>query len=197
MNDVSSSAQQTRVCGSCSLCCKLIGFAEINKPMGRWCPHRVKDHGCGIYDTRPNECRAFNCEWLTNPNFGQEWEPTRSKMIICHVRDGDTSKLVFHVDPGSPLAWRREPYYSQLKQLSVNGLQHNGVILINIGKRVFVILPSEEVDLGICDIDEKIMIEKRFNGLDWEFEVYTARPGSNGAEKQIGRPVMDEVQEKS
>jgi hypothetical protein len=55
--------------------------------------------------------------WLTDANFGDEWQPTRSKIVICHVRYGNTSNLVFHVDPGWPLSWRNEPYYSQLKRL--------------------------------------------------------------------------------
>jgi hypothetical protein len=161
-----------RNCGSCALCCKLIGFAEINKPRGQWCPHCLKSRGCGIYESRPNECRDFDCLWLTNANFGEEWEPTRSKMVICHMREGDMSKLVFHVDPGSPLAWKSEPYYSQLKRLAGNGLEHNGIITVNVGKRVFVILPNTDVDFGICDVDDKIALQKKWNGMEWEVGLY-------------------------
>lgn len=92
-------------------------------------------------------------------------------MVIRHVRDGGTSKLVFHVDPGSPLSWRNEPYYSQLKRLARNGLEHGGILTINVGKRVFVILSNKDVDLGVCDIDDKIFIQKSWNGLDWEVNV--------------------------
>jgi hypothetical protein len=88
------------------------------------------------------------------------------------MRDGDSSKMVFHVDSGSPLSWRNEPYYSQLKRLARNGLEHNGIITINIGKHVLVILPKEDIDFGICDIDDKISIHKSWNGLDWDVEVY-------------------------
>jgi hypothetical protein len=141
--------------------------------MGQWCQHCVKGSGCGIYESRPNECRTFNCQWLINANFSDDWQPIHSKIVICHVTEGDTSKLVFHVETGSPLSWRKEPYYSQLKKLARNGLEHNGIVLINIGKRVFVILPNEDVDLGICDVDERISIERRFNGTDVDFKVYT------------------------
>ena len=162
-------AVRARRCGTCALCCKLIGFAEIAKPMGQWCPHCLKTSGCAIYDNRPGECRAFNCLWLSNENFGEEWQPTRSKMVICHVRDGDISKLVFHVDPGSPLAWRNAPYYGQLKRLARNGLEHNGIITVNVAKRVFVIMPDRDIDFGICEVDDKISFQKRWNGLEWEF----------------------------
>jgi hypothetical protein len=186
--DVKSSTAQGRSCGSCALCCKLIGFAEINKPMGQWCPHCLKSNGCSIYNSRPKECRSFNCEWLTNANFGDEWQPMRSKMVICHMRDGETSKLVFHVDPGSPLSWRNEPYYSQLKRLARNGLEHNGIITINIGKRVFVVLPNKDVDLGICNLDDKVSIQKSWNGLDWEVDVYKKPQGALTKETIQNRP---------
>jgi len=80
--------------------------------------------------------------------------------------------LVFHVDPGSPLSWRSEPYYSQLKRLARNGLEHNGILTINVGKRVFVVLSNKDIDLGICDIDDKLFIQKRWNGLDWDVDVF-------------------------
>jgi len=154
--DIKSAPRPNRVCGSCSLCCKLIGFAEFNKPMGQWCPHCLKGKGCNIYESRPNQCRSFNCEWLTNANIGDEWQPLRSKMIICHVRDGGMGKLAFHVDPGSPLSWRNEPHYSQLKRWARIGIEHNETLTIIIGKRVFLILADEDIDLGICDSDDEI-----------------------------------------
>jgi|SRR5208282_6515873 len=172
MIDRKSPNTQRRSCGSCALCCKLLGFVEINKPMGQWCPHCLKSKGCGIYSSRPNECRAFNCTWLTDANFGDEWQPMRSKIVICHVRFGDASNFVFHVDPGWPLSWRTEPYYSQLKRLARNGLEHDGIITVNVGKRVFLVLPNKDVDFGICNVDDKISIKKIWNGLDWDVDVY-------------------------
>jgi hypothetical protein len=163
---------QNRVCGACSLCCKLVAFFEINKPMGQWCPHCTKSNGCSIYDTRPNECRSFNCGWLINPEFGDEWQPIRSKIVIRHVRDGDMSILVFHVDAGSPLTWREEPYYSQLKRLARSGLEHNGWVNIFVGKRLIVILPNKDVDCGMWEPSDKISYQMNWNGFDWEVEVH-------------------------
>jgi len=169
MIDLKSPNTQRRSCGSCALCCKLLGLVE-NK-LGQWCPHCLKSGGCSIYDSRPNICRAFNCVWLTDANFGDEWQPTRSKIVICHTLSGDTSHLVFHVDPGWPHSWRNEPYYSQLKRLARNGLEHNGIVTVNVAKRVFVILPNKDVDFGVRSVDDKISIKKTWNGLDWEVDV--------------------------
>lgn len=178
MADVKSSAKQSRSCGECTLCCKLIAIAELGKTRGQWCQHCVKGKGCGIYESRPDECRAFNCGWLTTPSVGDEWKPIRSKMIFFHVLDGDTSKLIFQVDPGSPLAWRNEPYYSQLKRMAVNGLAHNGLILVVVGKHVIAVLPEREIDLGICEPDDKVSYRKNWNGGRWEIDVYKEPHGA-------------------
>lgn len=162
---------QPRACGSCSLCCKLVGIAELNKPMGQWCPHCIKSGGCGIYESRPNECRTFNCEWLTNAQISDDWRPIRSKMVLYHVHDGGMEKLVVHVDPGSPLAWKNEPYYSQLKRWARDLLELNGIVNIYLGKKVIAILPDKDVDLGTFSLGDKINLRKRRTELGWEYEV--------------------------
>ena len=53
-----------RECGTCTLCCKLIAVTALEKPPGTWCPHCVRGKGCGIYETRPAECRTFYCHWM-------------------------------------------------------------------------------------------------------------------------------------
>src|SRR4051812_20869929 len=53
-----------RSCGSCTLCCKAVGVAEIAKPGGVWCPHCVSGRRCTIYPTRYASCRTFYCEWM-------------------------------------------------------------------------------------------------------------------------------------
>jgi hypothetical protein len=75
-----------RVCGECSLCCKIIAVDVLQKPAGVWCGHCLKTSGCSIYGRRPDECRQFNCGWLVNPEFGDEWYPRRSKMVLTFDR---------------------------------------------------------------------------------------------------------------
>ena len=55
-----------KTCGSCTLCCKVVGIAELKKPADVWCGHCNKAKGCRIYDTRPQVCRKYsteNCEY--------------------------------------------------------------------------------------------------------------------------------------
>jgi hypothetical protein len=178
MTDVQSSAPRGRSCGTCALCCKLVGIAELNKPMGQWCPHCLKRGGCGIYPSRPEECRTFNCGWLTNAEIGEEWLPTRSKMVLHHVTDAGVNKLVVHVDPGSPLAWKNEPYYSQLKRWARNFEAQNGLVNLYIGKRVIVLLPQKEVDLGTFNIGDTFRYEKWRVGSGWEYDFNKVSQGA-------------------
>ncbi len=94
----------------------------------------------------------------------------RSKMVLHLVIDGNISKLVVHVDPGSPLSWKKEPYYSQLKRWARNIEEQNGLITLYIGKQVIVVLPNKDVDLGKFNMGERLNYRKRRVGSLWEYE---------------------------
>jgi len=52
-------------CGECTACCSVFSIKELNKPDHTPCVHLSKDEpGCGIYTTRPKECREFSCMWI-------------------------------------------------------------------------------------------------------------------------------------
>jgi len=105
-----------RTCGICSLCCKLTYIPELNKSIDSWCRHaRPGLGGCSIYSERPASCQSFICGWLSGAReFGDEWFPARCKMIVTRREPrynlAERGALVT-VDPSSPNAWRREPYY--------------------------------------------------------------------------------------
>lgn len=128
--------QATRTCGTCSLCCKLPSVAELNKPIDTWCVHaRPSRGGCAIYAQRPQRCQNFKCHWLAG-HVGEEWFPARSKMVL-HVLRANTERghrmvgTMVQVDPAFPNAWRREPYYGQLRAWARKGM----VVEIRIGLR--------------------------------------------------------------
>jgi len=51
-----------RTCGPCSECCYVLGVHELGKRDFAHCTHEKR--GCGIYGTRPESCRSFQCVWL-------------------------------------------------------------------------------------------------------------------------------------
>jgi hypothetical protein len=135
-----------RSCGTCSLCCKVYSIRELNKSAGRWCVHAVRGSGCSIHDNRPQQCRQFFCSWLFDPNLGSKWKPEVSRFVLS--TDPVHRALMVMVDPGMPLAWKREPYYSVLKQFSEVFFRINNRVLVSVRGHITVILPDREVPIG-------------------------------------------------
>ncbi len=144
-------------CGDCSLCCKLLAVAELDKPQNVWCRHLVMGKGCCIYETRPDSCRGFYCRWMEDARLGPEWKPNKSKMVLAHIAE---HQLSVYVDPGAPGAWRNEPYLSHLVGMAKTGLKNNAILKIIDQGRVFVLLPNRVVDLGAVGPDDKIVLKK-------------------------------------
>ena len=71
--------------------------------------------GCTIYETRPTECRDVYCACLTSLALGPEWRPNKCKMFVRY----EGNLVAIHVDPSDPAAWRREPFFQQIKTLLV------------------------------------------------------------------------------
>lgn len=72
----------TRECGACQVCCELPAVGALDKPMYTPCAHQCAA-GCGIYETRPSECRAFECAWLRGDVGASEAErPDRLGLMI-------------------------------------------------------------------------------------------------------------------
>lgn len=138
----------SRSCGACSLCCKLLPIAALEKPHDRWCLHcRPGRGGCAIYAARPETCRDFDCLWLADPQVGEHWYPLNSKMVVQRTGGHDARYDIFvdvHVDRGASEAWRAEPYYSELRRMAGAG---RTLVRIFYGSRIWMMLPGGEVEL--------------------------------------------------
>ena len=149
-----------RRCGSCTLCCKLLAVQEIQKPAWTLCTKCDEGQGCRIYDARPAQCRLFNCHFLTNSGLREQWRPSKSRIVVVVAADG--MRIGAHVDPDRPGAWRREPFYSTLKEWARKAAQTPGLlgqVLVSIGKHTIVILPDRNVDVGSVEDDEVVITE--------------------------------------
>ncbi len=148
-----------RTCGDCTLCCKVMAIEELAKPAGRWCGHCNPGHGCRVYDSRPAECRAFNCLWLIDERFGAHWKPNKSKLVVTTSQDG----LEIRADPGFAGAWRVEPFHSEIRNLAASGETHDVSVLVISGERMILVAPNGEFDLGVVGTDERIVREYEGN----------------------------------
>ncbi|WP_248311164.1 hypothetical protein [Bosea sp. UNC402CLCol] len=90
--------------------------------------------------------------------LGPEWKPERSKLVMAI--DPNTNFLMVQVDPGSPRAWRLEPYYSQLKKWSVAGDQTGRRVVVFLNNKATVVLPDGEHEVGIIGPGEKLQIQR-------------------------------------
>ena len=164
--------QGPRQCGDCSLCCKLLGIPELEKPKDSWCPNFAAGAGCRIYAGRPPSCRNFVCRWLSDESMGPEWKPNICKMVV----DSKPGLFVVHVDPAASRPWRDEPYYSVLKRLAAQGLARRIIVMAIERRRTIVILPDREVDLGMIGPDARIAMEPVMTprGLEWQPRVMGA-----------------------
>ncbi|WP_406853709.1 hypothetical protein ABEG18_14200 [Alsobacter sp. KACC 23698] len=136
-------------CGSCTLCCKVLRVAELDKPAGAWCGHCRKGVGCGVYETRPGECRTFGCLWLADPQFPAELKPERSKVVFALEFGG--GRVSAYVDPDYPVAWRRPDILAMLKRMAAVQAGRRGQVIVFVKDRAVAILPDREVDLGVID----------------------------------------------
>jgi hypothetical protein len=144
-----------RECGGCTMCCKLLGIAEIEKPAGRWCSHCIPGRACKIYEDRPTECRTFHCIWILREDFGPEWRPDRSKFVV--YTSPDKAALVVNVDVTAPNAWRRKPYYEAFKRWSVETGADDKHLIVMVGDKATIIQPDRDIPLGLIGPRDRIV----------------------------------------
>lgn len=51
-----------RDCGACNLCCKYFEVKDTTKQY-EWCEHCNISVGCKIHETKPKQCKDFDCMW--------------------------------------------------------------------------------------------------------------------------------------
>jgi hypothetical protein len=144
-----------KICGECTLCCKVMAIEALAKPASAWCPHCRPRRGCQIYPDRPAECQAFSCLWLLNDLLDPRWKPSKSKLVLTTSEDG----IEVRCDPGFPDAWRKEPFRSEIRQWAVAGEIHDVTVIVITGEKMILITPEREFDLGVVRPDQRIVRE--------------------------------------
>jgi hypothetical protein len=145
MSMQAATVETARACGSCTMCCKVLGIDDLKKPAGRWCVNARAGVGCVIHDERPSVCRSFQCMWLTARDLPDEWKPDRARFVLAVETSGCLQVIC---DPAQPAAWRREPYQSQIRRWAEHGMNIQKPVLLMIGDRASVVLPNTELPIG-------------------------------------------------
>jgi hypothetical protein len=150
-----------RSCGDCTLCCKVFDVPVMNKPRDKWCQKCQPGKGCAIWQDRPEFCRDFHCLWVKDVRLEPQWQPNHCKFVMNWAGE---KQLNITCDPGSPMAYRREPFFASLKDSARRFASEEKHILIFTGSQKFVLLPDGERLLGERDayVDFRVAIETRF-----------------------------------
>lgn len=85
-----------RKCGSCDMCCRVIGVDDpgLQKPPGTPCLFLNSIHDgsgcCGIYNRRPAPCAQYRCMWLDH-ELPDEAAPEHTGVVCdsCYVGQPD------------------------------------------------------------------------------------------------------------
>lgn len=165
-----------RTCGSCTQCCRVYEIPALQKPMGVWCQHCTPGRGCNAYDARPEQCQQFYCLWMQATFLGPEWKPDKARFVL--TVDAASQFLYVQLDANQPAAWRKQPYYGQLKQWAAAGLQNGRLVIIFLNQAATLVLPDKDVELGVPKPGETILLEQRPR-VGGGFE-YSARFGVPG-----------------
>jgi hypothetical protein len=151
------------------MCCKLLSIPELDKPQQKWCQHCEIGVGCNIYDEKPPSCSAFYCGYLLNDGIDEHWKPSTSKMVLDFEQD--SNRIVIHVDSCRLHAWRKEPYYSEIKGWAVAAAQNRGQVIVWQGNDAVAILPDREKNLGPVRADQFIITSQKTGPLGIELDV--------------------------
>jgi hypothetical protein len=135
-----------RECGSCTLCCKVYDIPELDKAAGKWCKHCKPGRGCAIHDSLPDLCSTFNCLWRTKGELPAYWKPEQSKMVVSIYPL--TEFIYVQVDPGTPGAWHKQPYYNDLRLWAKNNLPMGIHVIVFVNDVATLIMPDDTVLLG-------------------------------------------------
>lgn len=160
--DTTDPSAVQRSCGTCSFCCKVMAVEELAKPMGAWCAHRSPGRGCGIHGSHPPSCQGFACQWLLEPAMPHRLRPDQTKVVLTAEAEG--ARLVANCDPANPAAWRRGPIYDFLKQQARATWGSGRTVLAKAGRRLWLIAPEEDVDLGEVHPRSPLRIEQPSRG---------------------------------
>jgi hypothetical protein len=87
-----------------------------------------------------------------------------------------------YVDPDHPEVWRSEPFYSDIKDAAREAAKRRCRVTVHVGKAQTIVFPDRDVDFGIIEDDEEVMV------------VFPPKAGSNlrGAayKRKIGGPSL-------
>ena len=83
-----------RDCRDCQECCNVYQIDSIDKKPRTTCSHLNKD-GCVIYETRPIECKNYECMWIKGR--GEYDDMPKLSGIMMEQRDSNLNPPTIYI----------------------------------------------------------------------------------------------------
>lgn len=82
---------------------------------------------------------------MFDASLGPEWKPDVARFVL-NMQEGTT--LAVTLDHGHRHAWKREPYYSALKKLSLELFGKGMMIVVGDGVNKILVTPQDDIVIG-------------------------------------------------
>jgi hypothetical protein len=142
---------QRRNCHGCTLCCKLLSVEELDKAPLTWCAMCDPKAGCKTYEHRPTECRNFYCGYLLDTSLDERWKPSSCKMVVSFEEHANAT--VIYADAAYPGAWRRDPFYAQIRRWALEAAHKGGQLVVWQGDNKIVVSADGQAHLVLTPDD--------------------------------------------
>jgi hypothetical protein len=144
-----------RACGDCVACCQVLNIAEADmvKPADQMCMH-CTGSGCGVYESRPQVCREWDCVWRRIDSMPMETRPDHLGVLFTIDRQADPQtpfdRLYFVGRAvGEPEALKKVPTTDVAAMLAHGPLP----IFASWGEERRMIYPRQALAAAILDPD--------------------------------------------
>ena len=114
---------------------------------------------------------------MADASVADIWKPDRSRMVLSIFPDNGF--LYAQVDPSSPQAWRRPPYFDDLRRMAANLQEVNRRVIVFLGENATLVTPQGATPLGRMSREDSFVIEPAFGPDGPTFRV--ARTQASGA----------------
>lgn len=115
------------------------------------------------------ECAVYYCDYRTVAHLGKEWRPVDCGMVMSYAPEA--RRVDIQVDPDRMDAWRKEPFFTQIKLIAENALRGQGYLIVWQGNEAIAVLPDREVNLGQVQQDTMITVTRNDTPLGVTYNV--------------------------
>jgi hypothetical protein len=106
---------------------------------------------------------------MSDPTMPDEWKPDRSKIVLTYFPGNGF--LYAQVDPGSPQAWRKAPFYDSLRAMARKLNEKGRHVVVFVNDEATLIMPDEAVPLGAMKPTDNFRIERAFGPKGATYQV--------------------------